>query len=92
MRASLEPEEQTKYNEVLGGIKNYSQKMDEFLAQASTMSDEQMSTYLRDVNGPIALEVQRVISELIALNSRGSSEAVQWRPTNIMRHACSRGY
>jgi methyl-accepting chemotaxis protein len=71
------PEEQAKYNEVLGGIKNYSQKMDEFLAQASTMSDEQMSTYLRDVNGPIALEVQRVISELIALNSRGSSEAVQ---------------
>ncbi|MBY8944960.1 methyl-accepting chemotaxis protein [Pseudomonas sp. SH10-3B] len=71
------PEEQAKYNDALNGIKNYSQKMDEFLAQASTLSVEQMSTYLRDVNGPIALEVQRSISELIALNERGSKTAVQ---------------
>jgi methyl-accepting chemotaxis protein len=71
------PEEQAKYNDALTGIKNYSQKMDEFLAQASTLSAEQMSTYLRDVNGPIALEVQRSISELIALNERGSKTAVQ---------------
>lgn len=72
-----DPEEQAKYNDALNGIKNYSQKMDEFLAQASTQSAEQMSTYLRDVNGPIALDVQRSISELIALNERGSKTAVQ---------------
>ncbi|WP_421535295.1 methyl-accepting chemotaxis protein [Pseudomonas marginalis] len=71
------PEEQAKYNEALASIKNYSQKMDEFLAQASTLSAEQMSTYLREVNGPIALDVQRSISELIALNERGSKAAVQ---------------
>jgi methyl-accepting chemotaxis protein len=71
------PEEQAKYNDALTGIKNYSQKMDEFLAQASTLSAEQMSTYLREVNGPIALDVQRSISELIALNERGSKAAVQ---------------
>ncbi|WP_179178744.1 methyl-accepting chemotaxis protein [Pseudomonas sivasensis] len=71
------PEEQAKYNDALTGIKNYSQKMDEFLAQSSTLSAEQMSTYLRDVNGPIALDVQRSISELIALNSGGSNTAVQ---------------
>lgn len=71
------PEEQAKYNEAFASIKNYSQKMDEFLAQASTLSAEQMSTYLREVNGPIALDVQRSISELIALNERGSKTAVQ---------------
>ncbi|WP_419790231.1 methyl-accepting chemotaxis protein [Pseudomonas marginalis] len=71
------PEEQAKYNEAFASIKNYSQKMDEFLAQASTLSAEQMSTYLREVNGPIALDVQRSISELIALNERGSKAAVQ---------------
>ena len=71
------PEEQAKYNDALTGIKNYSQKMDEFLAPASTLSAEQMSTYLREVNGPIALDVQRSISELIALNERGSKAAVQ---------------
>ncbi|QDH66299.1 methyl-accepting chemotaxis protein [Pseudomonas sp. NFACC42-2] len=71
------PEEQAKYNDALTGIKNYSQKIDEFLAQASTLSAEQMSTYLREVNGPIALDVQRSISELIALNERGSKAAVQ---------------
>jgi len=71
------PEEQAKYNEALASIKNYSQKMDEFLAQASTLSAEQTSTYLREVNGPIALDVQRSISELIALNERGSKAAVQ---------------
>ena len=71
------PEEQAKYNQALSGIKNYVQKTDEFLAQVATLSPEQMSTYLRDVNGPIALEVQRSISELIELNARGSSQAVQ---------------
>ncbi|MFL1415593.1 methyl-accepting chemotaxis protein [Pseudomonas fildesensis] len=71
------PEEQAKYNEALTGIKNYSQKMDEFIAQISTLSAEQTSTYLRDVNGPIALEVQRSISELIELNARGSADAVK---------------
>ncbi|KAA8559622.1 Methyl-accepting chemotaxis protein McpQ [Pseudomonas extremaustralis] len=71
------PEEQAKYNQALSGIKNYVQKTDEFLAQVATLSPEQMSTYLRDVNGPIALEVQRFISELIELNARGSSQAVQ---------------
>ncbi|MGU9836075.1 MULTISPECIES: methyl-accepting chemotaxis protein [Pseudomonas] len=71
------PEEQAKYNQAMSGIKNYVQKTDEFLAQVSTLSPEQMSTYLRDVNGPIALEVQRSISELIELNARGSSQAVQ---------------
>jgi len=71
------PEEQVKYNEVLSGIKNYVQKTDEFLAQASSLSAEQTATYLREVNGPIALAVQSSISELIALNARGSSEAVQ---------------
>ena len=71
------PEEQAKYNEALTGIKNYSQKMDEFIAQISTLSAEQTSTYLRDVNGPIALEVQRSISELIELNAHGSAEAVK---------------
>jgi len=71
------PEEQSTYNEALTSIKNYSQKMDEFLAQASSLSVEQMSTYLRDVNGPIALDVQRAIRELIALNEKGSKAAVQ---------------
>ena len=71
------PEERAKYNDALTGIKNYSQKMDEFLVQASTLSAEQMSTYLRDVNGPIAVAVQRSISELIALNEQGSKAAVQ---------------
>nr|WP_315339049.1 methyl-accepting chemotaxis protein [Pseudomonas grimontii] len=71
------PEERAKYNDALTGVKNYSQKMDEFLAQASTLSAEQMSTYLRDVNGPIAVAVQRSISELIALNEQGSKAAVQ---------------
>ena len=70
------PEEQVTYNQVLASIKNYSQRMDEFVGEASTMSAEQMSTYLREVNGPIALEVQRSISELIALNGRGSTAAV----------------
>lgn len=50
------PEEQAKYNQAMSGIKNYVQKTDEFLAQVSTLSPEQMSTYLRDVNGPIAPE------------------------------------
>ncbi|WP_426120585.1 MULTISPECIES: methyl-accepting chemotaxis protein [unclassified Pseudomonas] len=71
------PEEQAKYNEALSGIKNYIQKTDEFLAQASSLSAEQAATYLREVNGPIALDVQRAIGELIALNARGSAEAVQ---------------
>ncbi len=71
------PEEEAKYKQAMSGIKNYVQKTDEFLAQVSTLSPEQMSTYLRDVNGPIALEVQRFISELIELNARGSSQAVQ---------------
>ena len=71
------PEEQGKYNEAFTSIKNYGQKMDEFLAQASSLSVEQMSTYLRDVNGPIALDVQRAIRELIALNEKGSKTAVQ---------------
>ncbi|WP_408003316.1 methyl-accepting chemotaxis protein [Pseudomonas fildesensis] len=71
------PEEQAKYNEAFTAIKNYSQKMDEFLVQVSTLSAEQTSTYLRDVNGPIALEVQRSISELIELNAHGSAEAVK---------------
>ncbi|WP_393946493.1 methyl-accepting chemotaxis protein [Pseudomonas fluorescens] len=71
------PEEEAKYKQAMSGIKNYVQKTDEFLAQVSTLSPEQMSTYLRDVNGPIALEVQRSISELIELNARGSSQAVQ---------------
>jgi methyl-accepting chemotaxis protein len=71
------PEEQAKYNEALSGIKNYIQKTDEFLAQASSLSAEQTATYLREVNGPIALDVQRAIGELIALNARGSNEAVQ---------------
>ncbi|WP_425262152.1 methyl-accepting chemotaxis protein [Pseudomonas marginalis] len=71
------PEEQGKYNEAFTSIKNYGQKMDEFLAQASSLSVEQMSTYLRDVNGPIALDVQRAIRELIALNEKGSKAAVQ---------------
>ena len=71
------PEERTKFNEALTEIKNYSQKMDEFLAQASTFSPEQMAVYLRDVNGPIARQVQASISDLIAINEQGSKTAVQ---------------
>ncbi len=56
------PKEQAKYNDALTGIKNYSQKMDEFLARSSTLSAEQMSTYLRDVNGPIPLLMYSVPS------------------------------
>ena len=71
------PEERTKYNEALTEIKNYTQKMDEFLAQASSFSAEQMAVYLRDVNGPIAGQVQASISDLIAINEQGSKTAVQ---------------
>lgn len=71
------PEERTKYDQALSEIKNYSQKMDEFLAQASSFSEEQMAVYLRDVNGPIARQVQASISDLIAINEQGSKTAVQ---------------
>lgn len=71
------PEERTKYDQALSEIKNYSQKMDEFLAQASSFSAEQMAVYLRDVNGPIARQVQASISDLIAINEQGSKTAVQ---------------
>ncbi|OIN45785.1 methyl-accepting chemotaxis protein [Pseudomonas azotoformans] len=71
------PEERTKYDQALSEIKNYSQKMDEFLAQASSFSAEQMAVYLRDVNGPIARQVQASISDLIAINEQGSKNAVQ---------------
>ncbi|MHA4977953.1 methyl-accepting chemotaxis protein [Pseudomonas extremorientalis] len=71
------PEERTKYDQALSEIKNYSQKMDEFLAQASSFSEEQMAVYLRDVNGPIARQVQASISDLIAINEKGSKTAVQ---------------
>ena len=71
------PEEQAKYNDALSEIKHYSQKMDEFLALAATFSPEQMSVYLRDVNGPIAHEVQGSINDLIVLNEQGSKAAVQ---------------
>ncbi|MFP3495185.1 methyl-accepting chemotaxis protein [Pseudomonas sp. SIMBA_059] len=71
------PEEQAKYNEVLTNIKSYSQKMDEFLAQASSFSPEQMAVYLRDVNGPIGLQAQKALDELIAINEQGSTSTVQ---------------
>jgi len=71
------PKERTKYDQALSEIKNYSQKMDEFLAQASSFSEEQMAVYLRDVNGPIARQVQASISDLIAINEKGSKTAVQ---------------
>ncbi|WP_283101000.1 methyl-accepting chemotaxis protein [Pseudomonas sp. MWU13-2517] len=71
------PEEQAKYNEVLTNIKSYSQKTDEFLAQASTFSPEQMAAYLRDVNGPIGAQAQKAMDELIAINERGSTSTVQ---------------
>ncbi|NCE86182.1 methyl-accepting chemotaxis protein [Pseudomonas palleroniana] len=72
------PEEQAKYNEVLTNIKSYSQKMDEFLAQASSFSPEQMAVYLRDVNGPIGLQAQKALDELIAINEQGSTSTVQF--------------
>ncbi|KAB0569922.1 methyl-accepting chemotaxis protein [Pseudomonas palleroniana] len=72
------PEEQAKYNEVLTDIKSYSQKMDEFLAQASSFSPEQMAAYLRDVNGPIGLKAQKDLDELIAINEQGSTSTVQF--------------
>ncbi|XVO85490.1 methyl-accepting chemotaxis protein [Pseudomonas palleroniana] len=72
------PEEQAKYNELLSDIKNYSQKMDEFLAQASSFSPEQMAAYLRDVNGPIGLKAQKDLDELIAINEQGSTSTVQF--------------
>ncbi|KWU48169.1 chemotaxis protein [Pseudomonas palleroniana] len=72
------PEEQAKYNELLSDIKNYSQKMDEFLAQASSFSPEQMAAYFRDVNGPIGLKAQKDLDELIAINEQGSTSTVQF--------------
>jgi methyl-accepting chemotaxis protein len=69
-------EEQAKYDEVLSGIRAYSQKVDELLGLSTTTPIEQISTYLRDGLSPIALKVQDSISDLIVLNERGSQEAV----------------
>lgn len=70
------PEEQAKYDEVLSGIRAYSQKVDAFLAFSSTTPLEQIAVYLRDDLSPIALKVQDSINDLIVLNERGSQEAV----------------
>lgn len=71
------PEEQAKYNEVLSGVQSYSRNMDDLIARSSTLSIDDFAAYLHDVNGPIALKVQASITELIAINEQGSTQAVQ---------------
>lgn len=72
-----DPEEQAIYNQLMKGIRTYTQETDELLGRSATMTIEQFSAYLRDVTGPVALSVQNSVNDLILLNERGSNAAVK---------------
>lgn len=71
------PQEQAKYTEMLSAIRSYGDNVEGLITRASTLSIDDFAAYLRDVNGPVALNAQTAISELITLNEDGSSRAVQ---------------
>lgn len=71
------PQEQAKYAEMLSAIRSYGDNVEGLITRAATLSIDDFSAYLRDVNGPVALKAQTAISELIKLNEEGSSHAVQ---------------
>ena len=71
------PEEQSKYTEMLDGMRVYNEKVEDLIARAGTLSIDEFAAYLREVNTPIALKVQGSITDLIAINEQGAKYAAQ---------------
>ncbi len=71
------PDEKVVYDAAFNGIRDYNQKADEFLKLSTTATTDQLSAYLNDVLSPLAIKVQDLSNSLIALNEKGSTEAVQ---------------
>ncbi|CAM3117615.1 methyl-accepting chemotaxis protein [Pseudomonas gessardii] len=70
------PEEKNKYDEVVRGIEEYNVKVDELLAMDSSHSMADLSVFFRDYTSPLALKLQSLMGELVAINERGAQVAV----------------
>jgi len=70
------PEEKNKYDEVVRGIEGYNAKVDELLAMDSSRSMADLSVFFRDYTSPLALKLQSLMGELVAINERGAQVAV----------------
>ncbi|MCF4992791.1 HAMP domain-containing protein, partial [Pseudomonas gessardii] len=65
-----------KYDEVVRGIEGYNVKVDELLAMDSSHSMADLSVFFRDYTSPLALKLQSLMGELVAINERGAQVAV----------------
>lgn len=62
------PEEKNKYDQVIRDIQAYNLKVDELLAMDSSHSAADLSVFFRDYTSPLAVKLQSMIGELLAIN------------------------
>ena len=70
------PEEKNKYDQVIRDIQAYNLKVDELLAMDSSHSAADLSVFFRDYTSPLAVKLQSMIGELLAINETGGQAAV----------------
>ena len=69
-------EEKNKYDQVVRDIQAYNLKVDELLAMDSSHSVADLSAFFRDYTSPLALKLQSMTEELLAINETGAQAAV----------------
>ena len=69
-------EEKNKYDQVVRDIQAYNLKVNELLAMDSSHSVADLSAFFRDYTSPLALKLQSMTGELLAINETGAQAAV----------------